>query len=175
METISTFEIILLLTIAAICYDLYFIYILNPPHYKKGLILSSGNSPYPGREEFPSNYKMEYKSEKVVYKFVNPTTLVFRYNFDFGKFKNLITLIGVGELKGGDIILKTRFGLITPVSLLILLFANILLLGRTPNMQEIVTTFFALLLMIAYFIFCKKAAWELPKIVAEKIDESIMH
>lgn len=175
METISIIEIIFLLAIVAICYDLYQIFNFHLPHFQSGLVLSSGNSPYPGREEFPSNYKMQYKSDKVVYKFVSPNILVFRYNYDFGKFQNLIILKGVGELKDGEIILTTRFGLIAPVTILIVLVSNIILLGRVPNMQEIVASIFALCFISIYFMICRKAAWELPKIVADKIDESIMH
>ena len=175
MQTISIIEILFLFTIVAMAYDLYQIYSFHLPHYKKGLLLSNGNSPYPGRAEFPSNYKMEYKSEHIVYKFISPTFLVFRYNYDFGKFQNLMILKGVGELKNGEIILSTRFGLITPISIILLLIAHIILLGRAPDIQEMVGIIIALFLVASYFFYCRKAAWDLPKIVAEKIDESLLH
>ncbi len=173
METISTIEIFIILTVMAVGYDFYQIFNFNLPHYQQGLILSSGTSPWNGRDEFPSNYKMIYKSKETLYKFVGPTSMVFRYNFDIGNFRNLIALKGVGELKDGEIVFSSRFGLITPLSICGLLCANLVLLGRVPSGQEILGTVIVLFFLTAYFLYCRMTAVKLPTIVAEMLDESI--
>jgi hypothetical protein len=175
MQTISIIEIFIILTAVAIAWDIYKIYSFHLSHYQQGISLCSGTSPYPGRVEFPSNYKMIYKSEDILYKFTSPTIMVFRYNYESGNLKNLILIKGIGILKNGEINLTTRMGLTSPLSICLLLIVNILLLGRSPDPQEILFTVFSVFLVILYFLYCRKAAHILPRIVADKIDESLLH
>jgi len=173
VATISNIEIFFLLTIIAISYDLYRIYCFHLPHYQHGIELSSGTSPWAGSDEFPSNYKMVYKSSQTLYKFVGPTSLVFRYNYDFSNIKNLFIIKGVGELKNGEILFFVRLSPITPVSICLFICLYFLFLGRVPDAQEIFGTIVALFLGVSYLYYCRMAAFKLPKIVADKIAESI--
>ena len=175
METISTIEIFILLTIFVIIYDLYRIYSFHLPHYKQGVNLCSGSSPYPGRDEFPSNYKMNYKTDEIVYKFLSPDHMVFRYNYESGIIKNLIPIKGVGELKDGEIHLTSRIGLLTPVSIVLLVCANLLYLDRIHDPQVIFGSVITIILVVSYLYYCRSAAYKLPRIVADKIDESLLH
>jgi hypothetical protein len=173
LETISIIEIFILLTIAAVCYDAYRLYSFDLPHYKQGITLATGTTPLAGRDEFPSNYKMVYRSQETAYKFVGPTSMVYRYDYESGNIKNLIALKGVGELKDGEIILTSRFGVITPAAILVLLCANLILLGRVPSAQEIFGSIVVLTLVTAYFLYCRMFAVKLPSIIADQITENL--
>jgi hypothetical protein len=116
---------------------------------------------------------MVYKSEETLYKFVSPTTMVFRYKYDLGQLKNLILLKGVGELKDGNIIFSSRFGLITPGFIFLLMCANFLYMEGAPDAQDIVGAILTLVIGISYFFYCRMAADKLPMNVVENLSKDL--
>ncbi|MFT6633348.1 MAG: hypothetical protein ACJAS4_003318 [Bacteriovoracaceae bacterium] len=173
MEVISNIEIFLVLAIAGLAYDLYQLYNFSPEHFEQGYTVSSGSCPWPGSKEFPSNYKMVYKAGDTIYKFVSPTKMIFRYNFDPSQIKNLIILKGTGELKDGEIIFSSKFGLISPGVIFLLIFASFFFMKGDANAQDIVGAIIALFLGASYFLYCRSAADKLPISVVEGLAETM--
>jgi hypothetical protein len=166
---ISIGEIILVLATAGIIYDLYHIFKFDLSHYKRGIKVSAGVSPWHKEKEFPSNYKMIYKADNGLYKFVGPTTLVFRHEYEGLQIKNIVLAKGVGELKDGKIYFTARFGLLTPGIVSFLLCYEIFISGTNSNAQEIIGLVFILLLLIANYFYSRIAADKLAQSVSEKL------